>query len=304
MPASGKMASVYKTIEETVGNTPLVALQRMAAGTGNVVLAKLEGNNPAGSVKDRPALSMVAQAEKRGTIKRGDTLIEATSGNTGIALAMAAAMRGFRMILVMPEHLSLERRQTMRAFGAEIVLTPKAGGMETARDVAERMRDEGKGIILDQFGNPDNPLAHYEGTGPEIWRDTGGRITHFVSSMGTTGTIMGVSKYLKEQNPSIAIIGCQPDEGSQIPGIRKWPEAYLPKIFDRKRVDRVENVSQADAEETARRLAREEGLFVGISSGGACAVALRIAGEVRRATIVFVACDRGDRYLSSGVFPA
>jgi cysteine synthase B len=295
---------VYKTIEQTVGNTPLVELQRMAKASGNVVLVKLEGNNPAGSVKDRPALSMVAQAEKRGTIKPGDTLIEATSGNTGIALAMAAAMRGFRMILVMPEHLSLERRQTMSAFGAEIVLTPKAGGMETARDVAERMRDDGKGIILDQFANPDNPLAHYEGTGPEIWRDTGGRITHFVSSMGTTGTIMGVSRYLKEQNPAIAIIGCQPDEGSQIPGIRKWPEAYLPKIFDRKRVDRIENVSQADAEATARRLAREEGIFVGISSGGACAVALRIAEEVKNATIVFVACDRGDRYLSSGVFPA
>jgi len=295
---------VYKTIEETVGNTPLVQLQRMAAASGNVVLAKLEGNNPAGSVKDRPAVSMVAQAEKRGTIKPGDTLIEATSGNTGIALAMAAAMRGFRMILVMPEHLSLERRQTMSAFGAEIVLTPKAGGMETARDVAERMRDDGKGIILDQFANPDNPLAHYEGTGPEIWRDTGGRITHFVSSMGTTGTIMGVSRYLKEQNPAIEIIGCQPDEGSQIPGIRKWPEAYMPKIFDRKRVDRIENVSQADAEATARRLAREEGIFVGISSGGACAVALRVADEVRHATIVFVACDRGDRYLSSGVFPA
>jgi S-sulfo-L-cysteine synthase (O-acetyl-L-serine-dependent) len=298
------MASVYKTIEQTVGNTPLVELQRMAAASGNVVLVKLEGNNPAGSVKDRPALSMVAQAEKRGTIKPGDTLIEATSGNTGIALAMAAAMRGFRMILVMPEHLSLERRQTMSAFGAEIVLTPKAGGMETARDVAERMRDDGKGIILDQFANPDNPLAHYEGTGPEIWRDTGGRITHFVSSMGTTGTIMGVSRYLKEQNPAIVIIGCQPDEGSQIPGIRKWPEAYMPKIFDRKRVDRIESVSQADAEATARRLAREEGIFVGISSGGACVVALRIADEVKNATIVFVACDRGDRYLSSGVFPA
>jgi cysteine synthase B len=298
------MASVYKTIEQTVGNTPLVELQRMAEASGNVVLVKLEGNNPAGSVKDRPALSMVAKAEKRGTIKPGDTLIEATSGNTGIALAMAAAMRGFKMILVMPEHLSLERRQTMSAFGAEIVLTPKAGGMETARDVAERMRDDGKGIILDQFANPDNPLAHYEGTGPEIWRDTGGRITHFVSSMGTTGTIMGVSRYLKEQNPAIVIIGCQPDEGSQIPGIRKWPEAYLPKIFDRKRVDRIENVSQADAEAMARRLAREEGIFVGISSGGACAVALRIAEEVRNATIVFVACDRGDRYLSSGVFPA
>ena len=295
---------MYKSIEQTVGNTPLVELRRMAAATGNVVLAKLEGNNPAGSVKDRPALSMVAQAQKRGTIKPGDTLIEATSGNTGIALAMAAAMRGFRMILVMPEHLSLERRQTMSAFGAEIVLTPRAGGMETARDVAERMRDEGKGIILDQFANPDNPLAHYEGTGPEIWRDTGGRITHFVSSMGTTGTIMGVSRYLKEQSPAVVIIGCQPDEGSQIPGIRKWPEAYMPKIFDRNRVDRIENVSQADAEATARRLAREEGIFVGISSGGACAVALRVADEVKNATIVFIACDRGDRYLSSGVFPA
>jgi cysteine synthase B len=294
---------MYKTIEQTVGNTPLVLLQRMAAPSGNTVLAKLEGNNPAGSVKDRPALSMVSQAEKRGTIKPGDTLIEATSGNTGIALAMAAAMRGFRMILVMPEHLSLERRQTMSAFGAEIVLTPKAGGMETARDVAERMRDDGKGIILDQFANPDYPLANYEGTGPESWRDTGGRITHFVSSMGTTGTIMGVSRYLKEQNAAIAIIGCQPEEGSQIPGIRKWPEAYMPKIFDRKRVDRIESVSQADAEATARQLAREEGIFVGISSGGACAVALRIADEVKNATIVFIACDRGDRYLSSGVFP-
>jgi cysteine synthase B len=297
-------ASHTRTLSDTVGNTPLVKLQRMPGETSNVILAKLEGNNPAGSVKDRPALSMIVEAEKRGQIKPGDTLIEATSGNTGIALAMAAAMRGFRMILVMPEHLSLERRQTMSAFGAEIVLTPKAGGMETARDVAERMRDDGKGIILDQFANPDNPLAHYEGTGPEIWRDTGGRITHFVSSMGTTGTIMGVSRYLKEQNPAIEIIGCQPDEGSQIPGIRKWPEAYMPKIFDRKRVDRIENVSQADAEATARRLAREEGIFVGISSGGACAVALRVADEVKHATIVFVACDRGDRYLSSGVFPA
>ena len=294
---------MYQSIEQTVGNTPLVELQRMAAGSGNVVLAKLEGNNPAGSVKDRPALSMIAQAQKRGTIKPGDTLIEATSGNTGIALAMAAAMRGYRMILVMPEHLSLERRQTMSAFGAEIVLTPKAGGMEIARDVAERMRDDGKGIILDQFANPDNPLAHYEGTGPEIWRDTGGRVTHFVSSMGTTGTIMGVSRFLKEKNPAIQIIGCQPDEGSQIPGIRKWPEAYLPKICDRKRVDRIENVSQADAEDMTRRLAREEGIFAGISSGGACAVALRIAEEVKNATIVFVVCDRGDRYLSSGVFP-
>ncbi len=294
---------MYKTIEDTVGNTPLVRLQRIPGATSNVVLAKLEGNNPAGSVKDRPALSMVVEAEKRGQIKPGDTLIEATSGNTGIALAMAAAMRGFRMVLVMPEHLSVERRQTMRAFGAEIVLTPKAGGMETARDVAERMRDEGQGVILDQFANPDNPLSHYRTTGPEIWRDTNGAITHFVSSMGTTGTIMGAGRYLKEKNPSIAIIGCQPDEGSQIPGIRKWPEAYLPKIYDAKRVDRVELVSQSAAEEMARRLAREEGMFVGISSGGACAVALRIAQEVADATIVFIACDRGDRYLSTGVFP-
>jgi cysteine synthase B len=294
---------MYLTIEDTVGNTPLVRLQRLPGQTSNVLLAKLEGNNPAGSVKDRPALSMVVEAEKRGTIKPGDTLIEATSGNTGIALAMAAAMRGYKMVLVMPEHLSLERRQTMRAFGAEIVLTPKAGGMETARDVAERMRAEGKGIILDQFANPDNPLSHYKGTGPEIWRDTEGRVTHFVSSMGTTGTIMGAGKFLKEKNPSIQIIGCQPEEGSQIPGIRKWPEAYLPKIYDAKRVDRLVYVSQADAEDMARRLAAEEGMFVGISSGGACAVALRVAREVEDATIVFIVCDRGDRYLSTGVFP-
>ena len=294
---------MYQTIEDTVGNTPLVRLQRLPGKTNNVLLAKLEGNNPAGSVKDRPALSMVVEAEKRGTIKRGDTLIEATSGNTGIALAMAAAMRGYRMVLVMPEHLSLERRQTMRALGAEIVLTPKAGGMETARDVAERMRAEGKGIILDQFANPDNPLSHYRGTGPEIWRDTEGRITHFVSSMGTTGTIMGAGKFLKEKNAAISIIGCQPEEGSQIPGIRKWPEAYLPKIYDRKRIDRLMYVSQADAEDMARRLASEEGMFVGISSGGACAVALRVSGEVENATIVFIVCDRGDRYLSTGVFP-
>jgi cysteine synthase B len=294
---------VYPTIEDTVGNTPLVRLQRLPGETSNVLLAKLEGNNPAGSVKDRPALSMVLEAERRGAIKPGDTLIEPTSGNTGIALAMAAAMRGYRMVLVMPEHLSLERRQTMRAFGAEIVLTPKAGGMETARDVAAKMRAEGKGIILDQFANPDNPLSHYRGTGPEIWRDTAGRITHFVSSMGTTGTIMGAGKFLKEKNPAISIIGCQPEEGSQIPGIRKWPEAYLPKIYDAKRVDRLEYVSQADAEDMARRLASEEGIFAGISSGGACAVALRIAGEVANATIVFIICDRGDRYLSTGVFP-
>jgi cysteine synthase B len=294
---------MYKTIEDTVGNTPLVKLQRLPGAMSNVLLAKLEGNNPAGSVKDRPALSMVVEAEKRGQIKPGDTLIEPTSGNTGIALAMAAAMRGYKMILVMPEHLSGERRGTMRAFGAEIVLTPKAGGMETARDVAENLRAEGKGIILDQFANPDNPLSHYKGTGPEIWRDTEGRITHFVSSMGTTGTIMGAGKFLKEKNPAIAIIGCQPSEGSQIPGIRKWPEAYLPKIYDAKRVDRLEYVSQADAEDMARRLAAEEGIFAGISSGGACAVALRIAHEVENATIVFIVCDRGDRYLSTGVFP-
>jgi cysteine synthase B len=294
---------MYRTIEDTVGSTPLVRLQRLPGETSNVLLAKLEGNNPAGSVKDRPALSMVVEAEKRGTIKPGDTLIEATSGNTGIALAMAAAMRGYRMVLVMPEHLSLERRQTMRAFGAEIILTPKAGGMEMARDVAERMRDEGRGIILDQFANPDNPLAHYRGTGPEIWRDTEGRITHFVSSMGTTGTIMGAGKFLKEKNPAIQIIGCQPEEGSQIPGIRKWPEAYLPKIYDPARVDRLIYVSQADAEDMARRLASEEGMFVGISSGGACAVALRVSREVENATIVFIVCDRGDRYLSTGVFP-
>ena len=294
---------MYQTIEDTVGNTPLVRLQRLPGETSNVLLAKLEGNNPAGSVKDRPALSMVLEAERRGAIKPGDTLIEPTSGNTGIALAMAAAMRGYRMVLVMPEHLSLERRQTMRAFGAEIVLTPKAGGMETARDVAEKMRAEGKGIILDQFANPDNPLSHYRGTGPEIWRDTEGRITHFVSSMGTTGTIMGAGKFLKEKNSAISIIGCQPEEGSQIPGIRKWPEAYLPKIYDAKRVDRLEYVSQAEAEDVARRLASEEGIFAGISSGGACAVALRIAREVENATIVFIICDRGDRYLSTGVFP-
>jgi cysteine synthase B len=267
------------------------------------MLAKLEGNNPAGSVKDRPALSMIVEAEKRGDIKPGDTLIEATSGNTGIALAMAATLRGYKMVLVMPEHLSLERRQTMAAFGAEIILTPKAGGMETARDVAEKMRAEGRGIILDQFANPDNPLSHYRGTGPEIWNETGGRITHFVSSMGTTGTIMGAGKFFKEKNPAVVIVGCQPEEGSQIPGIRKWPVAYLPRIYDAKGVDRVESVSQADAEETARQLARKEGIFAGISSGGACAVALRIAREVENATIVFIICDRGDRYLTTGVFP-
>jgi cysteine synthase B len=295
--------ALYKTIEDTVGDTPLVRLKRMNAGSGNIILLKLEGNNPAGSVKDRPAMSMIVRAEKRGTIKPGTMLIEATSGNTGIALAMAAAIRGYRIVLIMPEHLSVERRQTMRAFGAEIILTPKAGGMEAARDLAEQMQKEGKGLILDQFANPDNPLSHYEGTGPEIWRDTQGTITHFVSSMGTTGTIMGVSKFLKEKNAAIQIIGCQPDEGSQIPGIRKWPEAYLPKIYDKVRVDRLEYVNQADAEDMARRLAREEGIFAGISSGGAVAVALRVAAGLKDATIVSIVCDRGDRYLSTGVFP-
>jgi cysteine synthase B len=293
----------YKTIEDTVGNTPLVQLRQLVGKASNVMLAKLEGNNPAGSVKDRPALSMIVEAEKRGDIKRGDTLIEATSGNTGIALAMAATLRGYKMVLVMPEHLSVERRQTMAAFGAEIILTPKAGGMETARDIAEKMQTEGRGMILDQFANPDNPLAHYRGTGPEIWNETGGRITHFVSSMGTTGTIMGAGKFFKEKNPKLVIVGCQPEEGSQIPGIRKWPVEYLPRIYDAKGVDRIESVSQADAEETARKLARVEGIFAGISSGGACAVALRIAREVENATIVFIVCDRGDRYLSTGVFP-
>ncbi|MFY9314769.1 MAG: cysteine synthase CysM [Burkholderiales bacterium] len=295
-----------KTIEDFIGNTPLVRLQRLNSEfekNRNIILAKLEGDNPAGSVKDRPAISMIRRAEERGTIRKGDVLIEPTSGNTGIGLAMAAAVRGYRMILIMPEHLSIERRQTMRAFGAEIVLTPQKGGMEGARDLAEKMVKEKKGIMLDQFANPDNPLAHYETTGPEIWRDTGGKITHFVSSMGTTGTIMGCSRFFKEKNAKIQIIGCQPEEGSQIPGIRKWPEAYLPKIYDKSRVDRLEYVSQADAEDMARRLAREEGIFAGISSGGAVAVALRISKEVRDAAIVTVICDRGDRYLSTGVFP-
>lgn len=293
----------YKTLEDYVGNTPLVRLKRIQAGRNNLILAKLEGNNPAGSVKDRPALSMVMRAEARGDIKPGDTLIEATSGNTGIALAMAAAMRGYRMILVMPENQSVERRQSMRAFGAELVLTAKEGGMEMARDVAERMRAEGRGIILDQFANPDNPAAHYEGTGPEIWEQTDGRVTHFISSMGTTGTIMGCSRFLKEKNPAIQIIGCQPDEGAQIPGIRKWPEAYLPRIYDKSAVDRLEYVGQAEAEEMTRRLACEEGIFAGISSGGALHVALRVAEQVENAVIVTIVCDRGDRYLSTGVFP-
>ena len=298
----------FHSIEDLVGNTPLAQLKRLPgeeiARRNNIVLGKLEGNNPAGSVKDRPALAMIRGAEARGEIKPGDTLIEATSGNTGIALAMAAAMKGYRMILLMPENLSLERRQSMAAYGAEIVLTPKSGGMEYARDLADQMQREGKGKILDQFANPDNPRAHYETTGPEIWRDTEGNVTHFVSAMGTTGTIMGVSHYLKEKNPDIRIIGAQPEEGSQIPGIRKWPEAYLPKIFDRSRVDQVESVSQAAAEQMARRMAIEEGIFAGISAAGACEVALRVAMTVENAVIVFIVCDRGDRYLSTGVFPA
>ena len=293
-----------KHLEDFIGNTPLVRLKRLPGRTSNVLLAKLEGNNPAGSVKDRPALAMIKRAQERGDIKPGDTLIEPTSGNTGIALAMCAAVMGYKMILVMPEHLSLERRQTMAAFGAEFVLTPKEGGMEMARDVAEKMRSEGRGVILDQFANPDNPQAHYESTGPEIWNDTEGRVTHFVSSMGTTGTIMGVSRYLKEQNPKVQIVGCQPSEGSQIPGIRKWPQAYLPSICDWKRVDQVIEVSQLDAEEITRRLSREEGIFAGISSGGALWAALEVSKTVENAVIVFIVCDRGDRYLSTGVFPA
>ncbi|WP_371929855.1 cysteine synthase CysM [Uliginosibacterium sp. 31-16] len=302
------MPMLFPSLDDYVGHTPLVRLKRLpgelAVQKNNVILAKLEGNNPAGSVKDRPALSMIMHAERRGDIKPGDTLIEATSGNTGIALAMVAAMRGYRMILVMPENQSVERRQSMRAFGAELVLTPRAGGMELARDMANRMRDEGRGTVLDQFANSDNPLAHYEGTGPEIWEQTGGKVTHFVSSMGTTGTIMGVSRFLKEKNPAIQIVGCQPEEGAQIPGIRKWADAYLPKIYDGQRVDRIESVAQSAAEEMTRRLASEEGIFAGISSGGAMSVAVRIAQEERDAVIVSIVCDRGDRYLSTGVFPA
>ena len=298
----------YLTLEDTIGNTPLVQLMRLpgdqARERKNVILGKLEGNNPAGSVKDRPALSMIKHAQARGRIKPGDTLIEATSGNTGIALAMAAAIKGYKLVLLMPENLSIERRQSMAAYGAKIILTPKTGGMEYARDLAEQMQREGQGVILDQFGNPDNPLAHYEGTGPEIWRDTGGRVTHFVSAMGTTGTIMGVSKFLKEKNPQVRIIGAQPEEGSQIPGIRKWPEAYLPKIFDRSLIDQEESVSQSAAEHMARRMAVEEGIFCGPSAAGACEVALRISQTVENATIVFIVCDRGDRYLSTGIFPA
>jgi cysteine synthase B len=298
----------YQTIEATIGKTPLVSLQRIHASEnakrGNVILGKLEGNNPAGSVKDRPALSMIQRAQERGEIKPGDTLIEATSGNTGIALAMAAAIKGYRMVLIMPEDLSIERAQTMKAFGAELILTPKSGGMEYARDLAERMEKEGKGRMLDQFANEDNPRIHYETTGPEIWNDTNGRITHFVSAMGTTGTITGVSRYLKEKNPAVRIIGAQPSEGSRIPGIRKWPDAYLPKIYDAKNVDELVYVSQDDAEDMCRRLAREEGIFAGISAAGACWVALQIAQQVENATIAFIVCDRGDRYLSTGVFPA
>jgi cysteine synthase B len=301
--------AAYASIDATIGNTPLVRLQRMMAEQnarrGNVVLGKLEGNNPGGSVKDRPAWSMIQRAEERGEIRPGDRLIEATSGNTGIALAMIAAMKGYRMTLIMPDNLSAERRAGMRAYGAELILTPAAlGGMEYARDLAMAMQARGEGRVLDQFANPDNPRIHYETTGPEVWRDTGGRVTHFVSAMGTTGTIMGVSRFLKERNPDVVIVGAQPAECSQIPGIRKWPEPYLPKIFDASRVDRTESVTQAEAEEMARRLAVEEGIFGGISSGGACEIALRIAAEVENATIVFVVCDRGDRYLSMDVFPS
>ena len=299
---------IYPTIEDAIGKTPLAALQRIGAkenaARGNVILGKLEGNNPAGSVKDRPALSMIQRAQERGEIKPGDTLIEATSGNTGIALAMAAAIKGYRMVLIMPEDLSIERAQTMKAFGAELILTPKSGGMEYARDLAETMQKEGKGRVLDQFGNNDNPRIHFETTGPEIWKDTQGRVTHFVSAMGTTGTITGVSRYLKSVNAGIRIIGAQPQEGSRIPGIRKWQEAYLPKIYDSTNVDELVFVSQQDAEDMCRRLAREEGIFAGISAAGACWVALQIAKQVENATIVFIVCDRGDRYLSTGVFPS
>jgi S-sulfo-L-cysteine synthase (O-acetyl-L-serine-dependent) len=298
----------YPTIEDAIGRTPLVALQRIGADAnavrGNVVLGKLEGNNPAGSVKDRPALSMIQRAQERGEIRPGDTLIEATSGNTGIALAMAAAIKGYRMVLIMPEDLSIERAQTMKAFGAELILTPKSGGMEYARDLADKMAQEGKGRVLDQFANADNPRIHYETTGPELWEQTGGRITHFVSAMGTTGTITGVSRFLKEKNPAIRIVGAQPAEGSRIPGIRKWPQEYLPKIYDPSGVDELVLVSQGDAEEMCRRLAREEGIFAGISAAGACWVAQQVATQAEHATIAFIVCDRGDRYLSTGVFPA
>ena len=300
--------SMYRTLENLIGNTPLVALQRIGATQNqarrNIVLGKLEGNNPAGSVKDRAAVSMIGRAQERGDIRPGDTLIEATSGNTGIALAMAAAIMGYRMVLIMPEDLSIERAQTMKAFGAELILTPKTGGMEHARDLADRMQAEGKGRVLDQFANGDNPRIHFETTGPEIWRDTAGGVTHFVSAMGTTGTITGVGRYLKQQNPAIRIIGAQPSEGSRIPGIRKWSPDYLPKIYDASYVDEIRLVSQMDAEDMARRMAREEGIFAGISAAGACWMAQQIASEVQDATIVFIVCDRGDRYLSTGVFPA
>jgi len=294
----------YPTIEAFVGNTPLVRLQRLNPNPSNVILAKLEGNNPAGSVKDRPALNMIRRAEERGEIRPGDTLIEATSGNTGIALAMAAAIKGYRMVLIMPDNMSAERRASMKAYGAEIILVSREEGMEGARDLAQAMQAEGRGRVLDQFANPDNPLAHYEGTGPEIWRDTRGTVTHFVSAMGTTGTIMGVSQYLKEQNPGVQIVGVQPTEGSSIPGIRRWPEEYLPRIFDAARVDRQIDVAQADAEATMRALAAQEGIFCGVSSGGAVSAALRLSAEVEGATIVAIICDRGDRYISTGVFPA
>jgi cysteine synthase B len=298
----------YPTLEDVIGGTPLVRLQRLPSeasrARGNVILAKLEGNNPAGSVKDRPAISMIRRAEERGQIKPGDTLIEATSGNTGIALAMAAAIRGYRMVLIMPEDLSIERAQTMKAYGAELVLTPRSGGMEYARDLAEQMQREGKGVVLDQFANGDNPRVHFETTGPEIWRDTQGRVTHFVSAMGTTGTITGTGRYLKQQSAEVRILGAQPAEGSRIPGIRKWPQAYLPAIYDASVVDELIEVSQVDAEDMARRMARQEGLFAGISAAGACWAALQLSEKVDNATIVFVVCDRGDRYLSTGVFPA
>jgi S-sulfo-L-cysteine synthase (O-acetyl-L-serine-dependent) len=294
----------YPTIESTIGNTPLIRLQRIPGNTSNIILGKLEGDNPAGSVKDRPAFSMIKYAEQRGEIRPGATLIEATSGNTGIALAMAAAVKGYRMVLIMPEHMSIERRSTMKAFGAEIILVSRTDGMEGARDLAERMQKEGKGKVLDQFANPDNPRAHYEGTGPEIWRDTAGKVTHFVSAMGTTGTIMGVSRYLKEQSPAIQIVGVQPEGESSIPGIRRWPEAYLPKIFERPRVDRILDVTAGQAEEMTRRLAAEEGIFAGVSSGGSVHTALRLSAELENAVIVAIICDRGDRYLSTNVFPA
>lgn len=305
---STSSTNTYPTIEAAIGKTPLVALQRIGRevceARGNVILGKLEGNNPAGSVKDRPALSMITRAQERGDIKPGDTLIEATSGNTGIALAMAAAIKGYRMVLIMPEDLSIERAQTMKAFGAELILTPKSGGMEYARDLAEQMRNRGEGVVLDQFANEDNPRVHFETTGPEIWQDTSGRVTHFVSAMGTTGTITGVSRFLKKQNKDVRIVGAQPEEGSRIPGIRKWPTEYLPKIYDPANVDELRLVSQNSAEDMCRRLAREEGIFAGISAAGAAQVALQLASEVDNATIVFIVCDRGDRYLSTGVFPA